>query len=167
MSGFAVYGVLSDPRETSFAQTSRRMATINQEDMPQILAYQPDRVYMMVGTNDCVGGKTDEEISAMLIDYYDMVDKLHQANPAIEIIIMGIGPTRSDTVDNATVIRFNNQLQMLVGQREFVYYYDTGKTLRDAEGMLKPEYAAQDGIHWTKAAYETVYADLLNYVRML
>ncbi|MBQ9632339.1 MAG: hypothetical protein IJV04_05435 [Lachnospiraceae bacterium] len=163
MSGFAVYGVLTDPRAQSFAEVSRRMATVNQQDMPAVLNYNPDRVYLMVGTNDCVGGKSDEEIAAMMIDYIDMLDKLHAANPSIEIVAMGIGPTRSDRVDNETVARFNNQLQKVVGERPFVWYYDTGKMLRDTDGQLRADYAAADGIHWSKAAYEAVYGDLMQF----
>ncbi len=164
MSGFSVYGLLTDPREQSFAAVSRRMATLNQQDLPSVIAYAPDRAYFMVGTNDCVGNISDSQIEAMMIDYYDMVDKLHASNPTIEIVIMGIGPTRSDKVNNDTVQRFNNRLMRMVGEREFLYYYDTGKVLRDEQGMLRSDYAAGDGIHWSKAAYDVVYADLKSYV---
>ncbi|MBR1628447.1 MAG: hypothetical protein IJ679_04155 [Lachnospiraceae bacterium] len=165
MSGFEAYGVLSEPREASFAQVSRTIEMIDQQDLPGILAYQPDRVYMMVGTNDCVGNPADEQMDPLLVSYYDMVDKLHAGNPAVEIVVMGIGPTRSDKVTSDTVARFNNKLQKLVGERDFAYYYDTGKLLRDGEGNLREDYAASDGIHWSKAAYEAVYPDLHQFVK--
>ena len=139
---------------------------VDHEDLPEVLSYRPDRAYIMVGTNDCVGNISDAEMKTALVDYYDMVDRLCASNPSIEIIIMGIGPTRSETLDNGTVQRFNNLLQKMVGEREFLYYYDTGKTLRDSEGMLKAEYASQDGIHWSKGAYEAVYGDLLKYSKI-
>ena len=167
MSGFDVYGILADPRERAFAKVSRRISMVDHEDLPEVLSYLPDRAYIMVGTNDCVGNISDAEMQTVLVDYYDMVDRLCASNPSIEIIIMGIGPTRSETLDNGTVQRFNNLLQKMVGEREFLYYYDTGKTLRDSEGMLKAEYASQDGIHWSKGAYEAVYGDLLKYSKKL
>ena len=166
MSGFEVYGFLNAEKDRSFAQVSRRTAMVKDEDLPSVIDYNPDRVFLMMGINDCIGNKPDEELSSVMIDYGEILDRLHDANPAMEMIVCGISPTRSDDVNPDTVQRFNNLLQKIVGERPYVYYYDTGKLLRGEDGRLLPEYGSSDGIHWNQNAYDLVFSDLQKFVRV-
>ena len=167
MSGFSVYQVATDPREKSFAEVSRTVALIDEMDLPNVIASHPDRTYIMVGTNDCVGVSDLESVSSVLDEYGEMLDKLLEDNPNMEIIIMGIGPTNSEKVSNEILNGFNDALQKLADKRDGVYYFDTPPLLKNKDGALKAKYAASDGVHWSKAAYEKVYKKLMKYVKKM
>lgn len=164
-SGFDVYNCLKH-NEKSYAAVSRRVSTVASRDLGTCIAYHPDRVYIMVGTNDCVGNGSNRVLSRSIRSYKRMISRLVSANPDIEIVLMGIGPTRnSESVSNSTVNRFNRLVKGLTKRTGDIHYFDTPSYLRDSSGSLASRYAGGDGIHWTASAYRKVYSRLLRFVK--
>lgn len=164
-SGFEVYNILRHG-EKSYAAVSRSVATVVSQDLSTCIAYKPDQVYIMVGTNDCVGNSSTRTLRRSMRPYKRMLRRLVSANPDIEIVLMGIGPTRNcERVTNSTVNRFNRLVKSLTGQKGDIHYFNTPSYLRDSSGSLSADYAGADGIHWTPAAYRKVYNKLLKFVK--
>lgn len=164
-SGFEVYNILRHS-EKSYAAVNRRVATILSKDLPDCIAYHPDRVYIMVGTNDCVGNGSTRTLSRSIRSYKRIISRLVAANPNMEIVLMGIGPTRNCTsVTNDTVNRFNRLVKALTKKKGDIHYFNTPSYLRDSSGSLAASYTGGDGIHWTPAAYRRVYNKLLKFVK--
>ncbi|MBE5905675.1 MAG: hypothetical protein E7277_02625 [Lachnospiraceae bacterium] len=164
-SGFDVYNILRH-NEKSYATVSRRVSTVASRDLGTCINYHPDRVYIMVGTNDCVGNGSTRTLRNSMRPYKRMVRRLVSANPNIEIVLMGIGPTRNaSNVSNATVNRFNKLVKGLTKEKGDIHYFPTPSYLRDSSGSLAAGYAGADGIHWTPSAYRKVYKKLLKFVK--
>lgn len=164
-SGFAVYNILRH-NEKSYAAVSRSVATVASQDLSTCIAYNPDRVYIMVGTNDCVGNGSTRTLRRSMRPYKRIIRRLVSSNPNIEIVLMGIGPTRNaSNVSNATVNRFNKLVKGLTKKKGDIHYFNTPSYLRDSSGSLAASYTGADGIHWTPSAYRRVYKKLLKFVK--
>lgn len=163
MSGFSVYGVANHANERSFAKVSMFVQHMK-NDIGSINAYDPDRVYIMCGTNNCVGNQSDAYLDGSVAEYKEFINMLISHNSDIEIVVMAVGNTRSSRVPNSTVNRFNSKLEDMVEGRENVKFFDTGSVINDGSGSLSSGYAAGDGIHWNAAAYRAVYDELDDFV---
>ena len=121
----------------------------------------------MCGTNNCVGIQSQAYLNGVRNDYAYVVDSIHKANPKCEIVIMGVGNTRSSRVPNATVNSFNRLLKGIADTRSYAVYFNTGAYINDGSGSLSQAYSAGDGIHWSSAAYRAVHARLLEFMKVL
>ena len=164
MSGFAVYGILN-PNEASFARVSLFVHGLNYEVLPSVFAYNPDRAYIMIGTNDCVGSKTYEIIDSVANEYVEIVTKLRSNNPNIEICIFGTSNTRSSTVPNGNVNLLNSLVRSKTEHLKYVKYLDTGAYLNDGTGQLSYAYSGGDGIHWNVPAYQLMHEKVAELMR--
>ncbi len=165
MSGFAAYGALNG-NEKSFAKVSLFVHQIKSTFLGSVNAYKPDRVYIMCGTNNCVGNQSKEYLTGVKNEYVNVVDSIHKANPNCEIVIMGVGNTRSSRVPNANVNNLNKLLSAESEKRSYTRYFDTGACLNDGSGCLSSSYASGDGIHWNAAAYKLVHERLQEFMKV-
>ncbi|MCR5452103.1 MAG: hypothetical protein K6F00_05685 [Lachnospiraceae bacterium] len=165
MSGFGIYGVLGSD-ERSFAERSLRVNGLFYDILPDVINYHPERVYIMIGTNEVVGNPSVTEIKSRIEKYDDVIEGLYKRNRNVEVVVMGIGPTRNCIrITNSTVKRYNKVLKGICKKHPCSRYYDTTKVLKDSEGRLRGDYAASDGIHWSVSAYKAVYADLKKFMK--
>ena len=164
MSGFAAYGVLG-PNEANFAKVSLFIHGLNVNVLPSVYAYNPDRAYIMIGTNDCVGSKSAAVLESMADEYYMIVTSLRSYNPNIEICVLATPNTRSSRVPNVNVDTLNNMVRARVSGLGYVKFFETGSVVNDAYGQLSAAYAAGDGIHWNAAAYRAVHDQVAEFMR--
>ena len=165
MSGFELYGYL-DSNERSFAKVSLFVQQIRTTFLSDVNTYEPDRVYIMCGTNNCVGNQNDTYLKGVVAEYKEVIKNIHKNNPNCEIVIMGIGNTRTTRVPNSTVNRYNSMLKKLADYYSYANYFDTGSVLNDSSGSLSSGYAAGDGIHWSAAAYKIVHEKLKEFTKV-
>ena len=109
-----------------------------------------DTVYIMLGINE-LGWVYS---SIFIQKYEELIDKIKQTKPNIDIIVQSIIPvtkTKSDNdkVFNNTRIKEYNNLLKDLAKRKQVQYLDLEKELTDNNGYL-PEEASSDGIHLNK-----------------
>ncbi|MBR3041844.1 MAG: hypothetical protein IKH94_04125 [Eubacterium sp.] len=164
MSGFEVYGAL-DPEEESFAKVSLFVQEIENTFLGSVNAYKPDRVYIMCGTNNCVGNQSLDYLKGVVADYEEVCKSIHKNNSRCEIVVMGIGNTRTPRVPNSTVNTYNKLLKKMAKKHSYTHYFDTGSYLNDYSGSLAATYSAGDGIHWSSEAYNLIHSKLKKFVR--
>ena len=164
MSGFAVYGAL-DSNEASYAQVSLFVQDIKNTFLGSVNAYKPDRVYIMCGTNNCVGSQTLTYLNGVVGEYKYVIENIHSNNPNCEIVVMGIGNTRTTHVPNTTVNTYNALLKKMSDKYSYVKYFNTGLYLNDSSGSLASGYSAGDGIHWSSTAYFVIHSKLKEFVK--
>ena len=165
MSGFKYYGYFH-AHEKNFAEISRFIPTVLSKDIPRAIDYKPDRVYIMVGTNDCGGGTISKSRAAWLAKSYKaLLTKLHKSNSKMEIVVMGIGPVRHvSELTNKSVRRYNSALKKMCKKLSYAHYFDPGETLRKG-GILASGYDGGDGVHWAPKAYRDVRKKLDAFVK--
>ena len=164
MSGFELYGSL-ESNEASFAKVSLFVQDIKSTFLGSVNAYKPDRVYIMCGTNNCVGYQPLDYLKGVVAEYDEVVKDIHRNNPHCEIVVMGIGNTRTSHVPNSTVNTYNNLLRKMSEKHSYTYYFNTGSYLNDYSGSLASSYSAGDGIHWSGAAYTRIHSKLKEFVK--
>ncbi len=164
MSGFQVYGALG-PGEHSLAKVSLFVQHIRSTFLGSVNALKPDRVYIMCGTNNCVGNQPMSYLSGVVNEYKYVVENIHANNPNCEIVIMAIGNSRNSRVPNSTVNTYNGLLKQLASKYSYTKYFNTGLYLNSG-GNINPAYVAGDGIHWSGSAYRVVHDGLKKFTKV-
>ena len=124
-----------------------------------VLAYKPDVLFLMGGTND-IG--LDMSIANAVANIRRIVETA-RAN-GITVILMTIPPVNGDyNYRTANRAEYNADLADLASQ-EGIMLVDVFSALATANGYLAPEYSAFDGLHLSQqgeqAVAETVYLAL-------
>ena len=120
-----------------------------------VVASQPDNVYVLMGTNTLVNTGNEEQFLAY---YGKMLDMLKERlDPRVRIYVQAITPVREDNpkvqakagLRNERLRAVNSQLAALAIEKGCLFL-DLQEVFADAEGNMKAEYAASDGIHLNK-----------------
>lgn len=131
---------------------------------------QPDRVLMMIGTNDYIVGKHVWQ-DYIAIDYPIMMDALftlfHDNLPTTEVIVISIPPIRwpekLDVVSsNQDIDRWNTMLQTKTKQNGFSYL-DLSAALKSDDNAMDPRYTT-DGVHFSEQGYDVFYHLVKQYL---
>lgn len=123
------------------------------------LALKPKVVWLLVGTNDIAGDKTNEE---SILGNIEEIIRLCQQNN-IRLIINSLLPVsdyhqdkdsrfaRTSRRPPAQILSINKKLEALCA-KEKMTYLDIHKLLADSSGLMGTEYA-DDGLHPNAAGY--------------
>ena len=167
---FDIYGVVPDLTVISEIGASARTAhdySIFEVDgqsyrLRDLLAQMnPPIVYLWLGSN----GVDAKPSAQVLEDYERLLNQLIPALPDTLIYCMALPPVHALALEqypnytNARVNAFNEGLRELC-KSHGVYFLDITGLLRHESGELDVEYAAGDGIHLKRAAYDL----LANYL---
>lgn len=124
--------------------------------LQQLLRYNPDRLYIMLGVNDIAGNPSNQYMNTTIRYYIAILKTCIKKNPDIEIFVMGVSPVgKGSSVKMSTVNYYNTGLEESVVALENVYYYDLALDMAGDDGYMKPEFISADSLHWTSAAYDT------------
>ncbi len=122
---------------------------------------RPACLVLSFGLNGILSFAKDPE--QYVFCYNKLIDAVQEAAPDTSIILQTVYPVRENNVfktDAATLNRhieeINRLLPTICATHENVYIADTASVLRDADGALAAEYATEDGIHLTAAAYQNI-----------
>lgn len=167
MTGFRNYGVIKGKNNREFAKIGIHTYNFYTSDyMKNLLQYNPDRMIIMLGMNSLGGNPGKTQIDSILNPYKKILNACHKKNPNMEIIVMGVSPTRnSSEVNNTAIRRFNKYLKKYAKTKTYIHYFDTVSFLSDQSGSLKASYSGGDGIHWSKAGYEVTYKKLQSFLK--
>lgn len=153
--GLALHGLLPEMRYLSrigmTPGSARTEALFQHDGKPVTLArklpyMRADAVYLWLGTNSLVG--TD---AAKVADAYErLLVSLMAAAPDVPFYLLEATPTRPV---NERIGAFNTSLRE-IATRQGAYLLPVCALLTDADGALAEQYAAQDGVHLSRAAYE-------------
>lgn len=167
MTGFKNYGMIKEKNNREFAKIGIHTYNFYTSDyMKNLLQYNPDRMIIMLGMNSLGGNPGKTQIDSILNPYKKILDACHKKNPHMEIIVMGVSPTRnSSEVNNPAIVRFNKALKKYTKTKKYIHYFDTVSFLADKSGSLKASYNGGDGIHWSKEGYEVTYKKLQAFLK--
>lgn len=157
--GLLNYGKVKESRSVRvFAKIGIGTAAFYKSDyMKDLLRYNPDRLFIMLGVNDLAGNPTESYMDNTIRYYKQIVKVCLKKNPNMEIFVMGVAPVEAGiSVNNATIKEYNRKLEDSLLIMDNVYYYDLALELAGEDGCLKPQYAATDGLHWNAAAYDVI-----------
>lgn len=161
---FDLYGVVPELTVISeigaSARTAHDYAIFAQEGrewkLCDLLAQtRPEAVYLWLGSN----GVDTKPASQVVDDYEKLLDQLIAALPDTLICCMALPPVHAlareqyANYTNARVDAFNEGLRDLCARRG-VYFLDITDLLRHKGGELDVQYAAGDGIHLKRPAYD-------------
>lgn len=125
----------------------------------------PENVYIMLGSNGIGWLKIDE----MIEEYSEFTENIKKSLPDTNIYILSIPPvtqareTSDEPVSNENIEEYNSRLLELANQNNY-YYVDVHSALKNSDGVLSEEDAADDGMHFNKATYDKMIKYILSHV---
>lgn len=159
MVGLINYGKIKEnSSQKIFAKVGiSTSAFYKSELMTNLLDYNPDRLYIMLGVNDMPGNPSEKYMDTTIAYYRKILQACMKKNPDIEIFVMGVSPIgKKSTISLDKINYYNRKMEKKVVPLKNVYYYDLALDIAGDDGYLKPEYVAADGLHWTSRTYDVV-----------
>ncbi|MDL2293655.1 GDSL-type esterase/lipase family protein [Ruminococcaceae bacterium OttesenSCG-928-D13] len=144
----------ASPRSMYSGETIRKTPSDTNPEVPldKLVEYQPDNVYILMGTNAMVS--MDDE---PLLEYYaGMIDAFKAAlDPAVTFYIQSITPVVQGVDSRFSLDRINSLNDQLakMALEKGCYYIDLHEALAGDDGWLRPDYGAGDGYHMTPVGY--------------
>ena len=124
--------------------------------LPDILAAQPTKIFLMAGVNDITGGQSVDTIAGNIAR---MADLVREQAPGCRLYIQSVLPVSAKRMayaymkgHNPIIARLNVRLAELCAGREGCTFVDIAPLLADADGELRTE-LTKDGIHLHPEAY--------------
>ncbi|BAU14747.1 hypothetical protein LEP3755_52980 [Leptolyngbya sp. NIES-3755] len=120
---------------------------------------KPKAIFVMVGINDLLRGRPDQEV---LDAQEDIINRLKKTHPKAKIVIQGLLPrakesittanaTQVEALSNDRIFQFNRRLADLADQTG-VEFLDLQGLFSDSEGFLRSELTT-DGLHLSTQGY--------------
>jgi hypothetical protein len=168
MSGLDVYKIVQDKnKKVIYKVGCSAYSFYNGTPMDTLLDYNPDRLYIMLGMNDVADSPSDAYMDKRVSYYKDILKECLKQNPDMQIIVLSASPVRPTAiVKNSYINKYNAKIKKMAEELG-VYYYDYTSFLKDSDGYLKSSNSGKDGIHWTKATYQTFIEKLDSYGKKL
>ncbi|MEL7354995.1 MAG: GDSL-type esterase/lipase family protein [Cyanobacteria bacterium J06560_6] len=118
-----------------------------------------EAVFLMIGINDLIWGKTDEEI---LKNYKEIVRRLNEKHPETQIVVQSILPhggeaSTWESRDKLTaltsdrIVNMNNALKQIADEND-AYYLDLYPIFVTGDGNLRNDLTT-DGLHLNRQGY--------------
>lgn len=162
-NGFPIYlsgeftAVAINGVNTQSALTSKVFTTPDGQSLTfleTIEYYKPNKLYIMLGTN----GLNWETIEWNYDGFITLIDEIMMRVPGVTIIIQSCTPKTASAaakVENyrpENISRYNDLLKDMCYQKG-LYYLDIWSVLKDDNGYLREDLAADDGIHMFQQGY--------------
>lgn len=172
--GLAIHGVMPTlqllTRIGLSPRTALTQASFKNDDKSVTLdkklpVMRPSAVYLWLGTN----GLDTRDVDKVLDDYDRLLNRLLTALPDTPFYLLEVTPVtlleheRYADFTNGHIDTFNAALRELA-ERHNVYVLPVNALLKDDDGLLVADYAAEDGIHLRKPAYELLAEYLYTHV---
>lgn len=120
---------------------------------------KPKAIFVMVGINDLLRGRSDQEV---LDAQEDIINRLKKSHPKAKIVIQSLLPrakesitaanaTQVEALSNDRIFQFNRRLAGLADQTG-VEFLDLQSLFSDNEGFLRSELTT-DGLHLSTQGY--------------
>lgn len=146
-AGFAVNEILPEERVIAGAGAT---AGFTYDDLGALVARKPDRVFIMLGSDDMLM-PVDDPKELFRHDLTKLVNKIKEELPGSEIYLQSITPVTREALERepryAGIEEYNQLLQELAGQLT-VNYVDIGALAQE-----NPDLFAEDGVHFRKEFY--------------
>jgi lysophospholipase L1-like esterase len=132
-------------------RTSYVLETIN-----DIMALQPDKIFLMIGINDIKGGETYETI---IDNYDDIIFEMITTAPNLELYVYSVLPVSESVLTSGIIPIVNAHIEQRADLYKQVHYIDLHSLFVDDNGYLQEE-LTKDGVHLRGIGYD-VWRDYL------
>lgn len=137
----------------------------------RVYRYNPSKVFLLIGTNDIIDGKENDEI---INNIKKIIELIKENRPYAEIYLESIYPvnkTDNDKIslsmvssrDNDQIIEINKKLKQYCDDKK-ITYIDLYSKLVDDEGNLKLDYT-KEGLHLSDDGYKVVTEEISKYIK--
>lgn len=130
----------------------------------QVLAVQPSKIFILIGTNDLGMGKS---ISEVCQNINQMISQIKRSLPKCQTFLLSILPVNSDDDYKQRVkIRTNSSIEAanhILAALPGATYLDLYHTMLDDQKQLAPSFTT-DGLHLSQDGYKHVSKFLLSYL---
>ena len=125
---------------------------LNQYTKRIVIAYHPRAVVVYEGDNDLAAGssKTPESVAN---EARVFVQAVHAALPETWIYILFIKPSKARWNEWPKMKAANSMIRDFAGTQQRVQYIDVAADMFDAQGKLRADLFAEDGLHPTAKCY--------------
>ena len=133
----------------------------------RIFAYNPTKVFILIGTNDLVYSGLDNDGIKNNIE--EIINKIYEKNSNTKIYLESIYPVNNslnkeivETRTNDNIKDLNNKIEKICNNNKCTYInmYDN---LTDKNGNMKRIYTV-DGLHLNKIGYKVITNKLIKYL---
>ena len=132
----------------------------------RVFAYNPTKVFVLIGTNDLVYSGLDNDGIKNNIE--EIINKIYEKNSNIKIYLESIYPVNNsinkeivETRTNDNIKDLNNKIEKICNNKcTYINMYDN---LTDKNGNMKRIYTV-DGLHLNKIGYKVVASKLTKYL---
>jgi lysophospholipase L1-like esterase len=134
--------------------------------LDQVIALQPSRIFLMIGTNDLCYNRS---IKDTLANYNQILAKLHERLPNTHVYVESILPF-NDTIfparglrTNSNILQLNTGIKKLASQYNYLYI-DLVPAFSGLDGRLPAQYT-RDGLHLNDAGYQLWREQIKSIIR--
>ena len=132
----------------------------------RIFAYNPTKVFILIGTNDVVYSGLDNDGIKNNIE--EIINKIYEKNSNTKIYLESIYPVNNsinkeivETRTNENIKDLNNKIEKICNNKcTYINMYDN---LTDKNGNMKRIYTV-DGLHLNKIGYKVITNKLIKYL---
>ncbi len=132
----------------------------------RIFAYNPTKVFILIGTNDLVYSGLDNDGIKNNIE--EIINKIYEKNSNTKIYLESIYPVNNsinkeivETRTNENIKDLNNKIEKICNNKcTYINMYDN---LTDKNGNMKRIYTV-DGLHLNKIGYKVITNKLIKYL---
>ena len=133
----------------------------------RVYDYNPSKVLILIGTNDLLEDKTNEEI---VDNIKKIVEVIKENRKEAEIYLESIYPVNEEIDkklveprDNGDINEINEKLEEYAND-EGITFINTHELLVDEDNLLNEDYT-DDGLHLNDEGYEVVSEALIKYLK--
>ncbi|MBN1295112.1 MAG: hypothetical protein JXB48_24980 [Candidatus Latescibacteria bacterium] len=130
--------------------------------LDEVTEGKPEKVFLMIGTNDLARGKTPTEVHDKIAE---IISTIQRDSPETTIYLQSVFPTNEDLgtkYSNDNINPLNDMLKKLASVKG-VTWVDVASVLKDENGKLKRE-LTMDGLHLNGQAYYLWYSVIRGYL---
>lgn len=134
--------------------------------LPSLLKSQPDRIFLMIGTNDVKFEKSDEAIASRIAAVIGTIRKESPRTVVFLQSLLPMNPSFSDHKQHVRQWRRIPRINLLLkdaAETAQIRYIDLYSAFADENGRLKEEYT-NDGLHLTGNGYRLWKSLIEKYV---
>lgn len=132
----------------------------------RVFAYNPTKVFILIGTNDLVYSGLDNDGIKNNIE--EIINKIYEKNSNTKIYLESIYPVNNsinkeivETRTNENIKDLNNKIEKICNNK--CTYINMHDNLTDKNGNMKRIYTV-DGLHLNKIGYKVITNKLIKYL---
>jgi len=129
-----------------------------QSRLPQMLRHNPNKIFILIGTND-IGYQRD--IKVMADELKTIIQTFQREKPKAQIYIQSVMPREAQALP---MVRDINASYKSLAEDQGVNYIDLTPVFAAPNGILKPE-LTDDGLHLNAQGYEKWASVLDEYIQ--